>query len=253
MQSPSWPKPLPAWFWPWAKWVDQRRPTGRRPASAPARIPAWAWDRYRLHAGAIEAAHPTVVPACPFAGRGLFTVEYPELADGMLLDYVLRAVDAFTWTRSPAPGVVYQSENAIQHEAALARGSVVPPFERALVTNLDPSVFGGSWPAGWTCMPECYWNVDGGEPGRGRSVPNMLFEARKLIGQAQVPIVPVIGCYDAGGENPGVGIRLNVRSYLPDLEAAMRADPRVVGFVVWRVETLSPFDVDDLRKPWARP
>jgi hypothetical protein len=48
----KWPPPLPAWFWSWAAWYLGRdafkghaRDPKRRPKSAPARVPAWAWTR----------------------------------------------------------------------------------------------------------------------------------------------------------------------------------------------------------------
>lgn len=40
-----WPKPIPAWFWLWAKWKLQNSPKGQRPKSAPAFIKPWAWQR----------------------------------------------------------------------------------------------------------------------------------------------------------------------------------------------------------------
>lgn len=46
------PSPIPAWFWPWARWYLGRnefkghaRDPRLRPKEAPARIPAWAWAR----------------------------------------------------------------------------------------------------------------------------------------------------------------------------------------------------------------
>lgn len=48
----SWPKPLPAWFWPWAEWrlgegsySDFGPKNGPRPTNAPRLIPLWAWLR----------------------------------------------------------------------------------------------------------------------------------------------------------------------------------------------------------------
>jgi hypothetical protein len=41
-----WPVPIPSWWWAWARWRLQGR-KGPRPASAPARIPDWAWRRLR--------------------------------------------------------------------------------------------------------------------------------------------------------------------------------------------------------------
>lgn len=47
-----WPKPLPKWFWAWARWAlgegeyKQHGPRkGPRPKTAPERIPEWAWKR----------------------------------------------------------------------------------------------------------------------------------------------------------------------------------------------------------------
>lgn len=40
-----WPKPIPAWFWLWAKWKLQGSPKGERPKSAPTFIKPWAWRR----------------------------------------------------------------------------------------------------------------------------------------------------------------------------------------------------------------
>ena len=48
-----WPIPVPHWFWPWANWYLHRgayagkpfRAAASRPASAPYRIPQWAWNR----------------------------------------------------------------------------------------------------------------------------------------------------------------------------------------------------------------
>lgn len=50
----GWPKPIPAWFWVWARWrlgvaeFKQFGPNkGPRPKSAPRLIPLWAWRRLR--------------------------------------------------------------------------------------------------------------------------------------------------------------------------------------------------------------
>lgn len=44
---PKPPSPMPAWWWQWADWRRTadvwKRPMGPRPASAPRRIPLWAW------------------------------------------------------------------------------------------------------------------------------------------------------------------------------------------------------------------
>jgi len=47
-----WPKPLPKWWWKWARWrlgegeYKQTGPgKGPRPKTAPERIPEWAWKR----------------------------------------------------------------------------------------------------------------------------------------------------------------------------------------------------------------
>ena len=47
-----WPIPVPAWFWPWAKWrrsvfnyPSHAAWRDARPPSAPPRIPEWAWVR----------------------------------------------------------------------------------------------------------------------------------------------------------------------------------------------------------------
>lgn len=47
-----WPIPVPAWFWQWARWQRERfkyatraKWMHARPASAPARVPDWAWVR----------------------------------------------------------------------------------------------------------------------------------------------------------------------------------------------------------------
>lgn len=48
---------LPAWFWPWAAWMDSGK-RGPRPPAAPKKIPAWAWARYALH----HAGKPKPVP-----------------------------------------------------------------------------------------------------------------------------------------------------------------------------------------------
>jgi hypothetical protein len=47
-----WPLPIPKWFWPWAKWQRERMTypsraawLAKRPESAKARVPDWAWVR----------------------------------------------------------------------------------------------------------------------------------------------------------------------------------------------------------------
>lgn len=52
LTAPAWPKPIPAWFWVWARWrlgVGEFKEfgpkQGPRPKSAPYVIPAWAWRR----------------------------------------------------------------------------------------------------------------------------------------------------------------------------------------------------------------
>lgn len=204
-----------------------------------------------------EPAPPApTVPANPWAGVGMFTVERPSDADGLRkVTYLLTAVDPFTWARHDlapgigAPGIVLQAETPAQLAASLERGAALEPWTRALVTNLDPSMLAAGWPAGYSCFIECYWNADGAEPGRGRSVPRMLYEAEKILGRqwGSVPVVPVVGCYDASSENPGVGVRLTLPDYLPDLQEAMRIHACVVGYAVWRVETLAGPDIEALR------
>jgi len=185
-------------------------------------------------------------PQSVFAGRGIFTVERPEDANGLKVDDVLRQQIREVWYDDVtlATRWVYQAETPEQYDFAINAEMHLAHAEYALVSNLYMGE--GEWPDGWTCMPECYWNADGGKPGVGRSIPNMLFRARQVIGPERwgtIPVVPVVGCYDASGENPGAGVRLTWPDYLADLEAAMRSDPCVVGFAVWRVETLDPADV----------
>jgi len=195
-----------------------------------------------------------VRPQSVFAGRGIFTVERPQDTAGLRLDWRLDALDAYTWQiNRHGPFPVCQAESPDELQRAYRYAALNPSPEKALVSNLYMGE--GEWPDGWTCMPECYWNADGGHRDswrpeshfdEGRSVPNMIFRARQVIGPERwgtVPVVPVVGCYDASGENPGVSVRLTLPDYLPDLEAAMRSDPCVVGFAVWRVETLDPADV----------
>lgn len=192
-------------------------------------------------------------PGSVFAGRGLFTVERPEDANGLRVDYRLEQVDAWTWVRNPFGGGVLQAESPDQYERALERAQHQPPgVERALVTNADPGFLpDGSWPDGFTCMVEAYWNADGGGSW-GRTVPNMVAQARRMIGAkrwGRVPVVVTVGCYDASSENPGVGVRLTVPDYLPDLGMVMAEERCVVGWNVWRVETLAGADLDALRAP----
>ncbi len=177
-----------------------------------------------------------------FAGVGMFTVERPMDVAGLgRVSWVAQSIDAFNW--AGGGGIIRQAESAEQLRAALGYG-YEGMREGALVTNLAPAVFADGWPGGWTFMPECYWNADGGRGDIGRSVPNMIYEARQLLGErfATTPVVPVIGCYDASGENPGTGVRLTVPDYLPDIHWAMQTYPNVVGYAVWRVETLDPAD-----------
>lgn len=49
VQKPTgpWPKPLPAWFWLWARWKLNGSKKGSRPRTAPRVIPPWAWRRLR--------------------------------------------------------------------------------------------------------------------------------------------------------------------------------------------------------------
>lgn len=63
----QWPVPVPAFFWDWAAWYLHRgdyateapRAAEARPASAPARIPAWAWRRLRALRGERLPAPPS--------------------------------------------------------------------------------------------------------------------------------------------------------------------------------------------------
>lgn len=41
----NWPIPIPAWFWLWAQWKIAGSEPSKRPASAPEKIPDWAWRR----------------------------------------------------------------------------------------------------------------------------------------------------------------------------------------------------------------
>lgn len=69
----SWPVPLPKWFWQWAAWrlgegaykdLGPMNP-GARPASAPTRIPPWAWDRL----SALLEARAAIKPQADFWNR----------------------------------------------------------------------------------------------------------------------------------------------------------------------------------------
>lgn len=42
----DWPRPIPMWFWEWARWRLQGR-SYPRPSTAPRLIPLWAWRRLR--------------------------------------------------------------------------------------------------------------------------------------------------------------------------------------------------------------
>ncbi|HVL53947.1 MAG TPA: N-acetylmuramoyl-L-alanine amidase [Vitreimonas sp.] len=42
--QPSWPRPLPRWWWEWNLWRIRGK-KGPRPSSAPRVIPPWAWRR----------------------------------------------------------------------------------------------------------------------------------------------------------------------------------------------------------------
>lgn len=65
---------VPNWFWHWAQWSLHEH-HGRRPASAPHRIPTWAWRLLRAHeqqtkaaagiAPAPRASAPSPAPAAP--------------------------------------------------------------------------------------------------------------------------------------------------------------------------------------------
>lgn len=57
-----WPRPIPAWFWPWLRWdqghgefKNRRRDKAVRPKSAPRLIPLWAWRRRRAFLAAARA------------------------------------------------------------------------------------------------------------------------------------------------------------------------------------------------------
>lgn len=57
MKTP-WPKPIPAWFWPWARWRLGRgefkghaNDPKKRPKDTPDRIPFWAWARLAVMVG----------------------------------------------------------------------------------------------------------------------------------------------------------------------------------------------------------
>jgi hypothetical protein len=50
----GWPKPVPQWFWAWARWklghgeyAEFGPGKGPRPSTAPRVIPVWAWNRLR--------------------------------------------------------------------------------------------------------------------------------------------------------------------------------------------------------------
>ena len=53
LSAPAWPRPIPAWFWVWARWrlgvaeFKKYGPRqGPRPKAAPRVILPWAWRRY---------------------------------------------------------------------------------------------------------------------------------------------------------------------------------------------------------------
>lgn len=62
------PYPLPAWFWTWAHWRDLGGIPAERPPGVPAKIPEWAWARYRVHRGTLELR-------TPFDGQGVLVVD----------------------------------------------------------------------------------------------------------------------------------------------------------------------------------
>lgn len=200
------------------------------------------------------APRPPRPPSSVFGGVGMFTEDRPQDAAGLsrVTYTLLRDPASPSWLQNPVTdrvrGVVRQAETPDELADALEAGHGTR--EGALVTNLDPAMIpAGHWPAGWSCLPECYWNADGGRPGVGRTVTNMIGEAQRAIGSAwgTVPVVPVVGCYDASSENPGVGVRLELPDYAPELAAAMRAHPCVVGYAVWRIETCGAATIEALK------
>jgi uncharacterized protein YkwD len=63
--APASANTVPNWFWHWATWYLHGQ-HGRRPAAAPARIPAWSWrllQRHEPHKSAAKAAPPKASPA----------------------------------------------------------------------------------------------------------------------------------------------------------------------------------------------
>lgn len=84
------PKTIPAWFWLWAHWRDTGGLPDRRPKSAPALIPAWAWVRYLIHKGYKWASRiPPPPPAPP-------TTKPPHKA------VLFHAGDVMAWLGAPS-------------------------------------------------------------------------------------------------------------------------------------------------------
>lgn len=71
---PLWPRKIPAWWWKWAKWVDQGR-KGPRPPDAPRVIPPWAWARYLAHS-AKDRPNPPLTKPSLFDELGGFVAQF---------------------------------------------------------------------------------------------------------------------------------------------------------------------------------
>jgi hypothetical protein len=66
---------LPAWFWPWAAWMDSGK-RGPRPPAAPKKIPLRIWARYAIHAASrkkLPPPPPPPPPRSPFESKGVLT------------------------------------------------------------------------------------------------------------------------------------------------------------------------------------
>ena len=136
--------------------------------------------------------------------------------------------------RLGADGYIGQCEGNSQLRACLSLPGLVAP--KAMIgypQSCDPLF----WPDGWECIPEVYTNAN----------PNATGAAVLAICDrvAAFRPMPCFGCYDASGEQPGVGKRLSLRSYLASLSAQSISVSR--GFSVYLSETLTPDDRDFLR------
>jgi hypothetical protein len=118
-----WPRPVPNWFWVWARWYlgraefadDGPRVTAARPASAPRYVPAWAWQRLRVLMGGEPLAVPTRTLSRSDEGHAVASLQ--RALNGAR--YLSGPADGVFGSRTRSAVIAFEKANGLPRDGAV--------------------------------------------------------------------------------------------------------------------------------------